>query len=158
MLLVTLVHPFYLPEKDIFSWPCVSVSLFISIYRRSRINLSYFIPLCASCQLLPIHLSAYAVVCLQSSCFFFSALLFSAPSQIHLCLFSFLHVFAAIFSPYLEPDILSILVIDQYEWVHIVHSRPHTVVIMCRQWANVLDCLMCKSYVFTLRPEDIGDE
>lgn len=34
-----------------------------------------------------------------------------APSQIHLCLLSSLHVVAAIFSPYLEPDILSLLTI-----------------------------------------------
>lgn len=34
-----------------------------------------------------------------------------APSQIHLCLLSSLHVVAAIFSPYLEPDILSLLMI-----------------------------------------------
>lgn len=35
----------------------------------------------------------------------------SAPSQFHLCLLSSLHVFAAIFSPYLEPDIFSLLMI-----------------------------------------------
>lgn len=35
----------------------------------------------------------------------------SSPSQIHLCLLSSLHVVAAIFSPYLEPDILSLSMI-----------------------------------------------
>lgn len=69
--------------------------------------------------LLPIHLSAYDSVYLQSflsllsssSSSSYSSASSSAPSQIHLCLLSFLHVVAAIFSPYLEPDILSLLMI-----------------------------------------------
>lgn len=55
---------------------------------------------------LSVTLPLFLFLCLSSS-----STSSSAPSQFHLCLLSSLHVFAAIFSPYLEPDIFSLLMI-----------------------------------------------
>lgn len=101
---------FFLFETVTSTFPMSFLCLFTSYFFEESLVLS---PLVSS----PLHLSAYDSVYLQ---FFHSLSLLSsssssasssAPSQIHLCLLSSLHVVAAIFSPYLEPDILSLLMI-----------------------------------------------
>lgn len=89
-------------------FPMNSLSLFTSYFFEKSLDLS---PSVSS----PLHLSAmilsisnpFSLLSSSSS----SSASSSAPSQIHLCLLSSLHAVAAIFSPYLEPDILSLLMI-----------------------------------------------
>lgn len=111
-----------LSETVTSSFPTSFLSLFTSCFIENSLVLSFLILPC-SC----------LWFCLAPALSSSSSAPSSAPSQIHVCLLSSFHVTAAIFSPYLEPGILSLLMIlrrtpgrflPEYAWSPITAPPP----------------------------------